>query len=66
MLELNDAQRAVLTDKLADVANLGVGALFFGQFLGERAFSLVLGLLGFCMWLLLTAFAIALAGGKQP
>ena len=46
MLELNEAQRAVLTDKLPDAANIGVGALFFGQFLGERAFSLLLAVLG--------------------
>lgn len=35
MLVLKCAQRAVIADKVADVANLAVGALVFGQALTE-------------------------------
>lgn len=33
MLLLNQARRAMLVDKMPDVANLAIGALSFGQFL---------------------------------
>ena len=66
MLQLKRAQRAVLVDKLPDVANLAAGALLFGQFLGERAFSPYVALFGLALWALLTGFAVALAGGKEP
>ena len=46
MLRLNRAQRAVLVDKVPDVANLAIGALSFGQFLGERPFSFMRALCG--------------------
>ena len=36
MLKLKTEQREVLVEKLPDMANLVVGALFLGQFLGER------------------------------
>ena len=39
MLRLRSRQRAVMVEKLPDVANLGVGALVFGQFVGEQPFS---------------------------
>jgi hypothetical protein len=31
-----------LIDRLPELANFAVGSLFFGQFLGERPFSLLL------------------------
>ena len=60
MIELNRTQRAVLIDKLPDAANVAIGALFFAQFLGERAFSGVQGAFGIAMWLVLIACAVAL------
>lgn len=65
MVELNEAQREVLVDKLPDVANIAAGALFFGQFLGEHIFSFRLAPFGVGIWVFLTACAVALAGGKQ-
>jgi hypothetical protein len=39
MLEFDPEQRALLADKLADVANIVAGAWLFGQLLGGGAFS---------------------------
>ena len=66
MLQLNRPQRTILVDKLPDAANVAVGALFFGQFLGERVFSLSLALFGLGIWALLIGWAVALADeGKE-
>lgn len=65
MVELSTAQRAVLVDKLPDAANLAVGALFFGQFLSERAFSPYVALSGLTLWILLVGFAVRLAAGTE-
>ncbi|MBI3492300.1 MAG: hypothetical protein HY047_11050 [Acidobacteria bacterium] len=51
----------MLVDKLPDVANLGVGALVFGQFLGERTFSRSMALIGLGLWFLLIGVALWLA-----
>ena len=51
----------MLTDKLPDAANLAAGALFFGQFLSGRSFSLTLALAGLGTWVALMAWAIVLA-----
>lgn len=60
MLQLNRFQRAVLIDKLPDAANVGLGALFFGQFLGQREFSTAQAALGIAFWLVLLVCAVAL------
>ena len=65
MLPLDDAQRALLTDKVPDAANLAAGALFFGQFLGDRPFSLTQALWGIGVWIAFMAFAIVLAAGRE-
>jgi len=66
MLSLDDRQRAVLADKLPDAANLAIGALFFGQFLSDRSFSLALALFGSGAWLTLFSLAIVLSRRKTP
>lgn len=65
MLKLKAEQRQVLVEKLPDVANLVVGALFLGQFLGERPFSLTLALSGIAAWMALMIFALVVAGGDK-
>ena len=42
-----------LSEKLMDVANLTVGALVVGQFLGGQAFQVILAIVGLVIWLLL-------------
>lgn len=65
MLDLKQAQRDMLVDKLPDAANLAAGALFFGQFLGDRPFSLILAMSGIAAWAVLIVWALVLAGGKS-
>lgn len=61
MLVLNDAQRALLADKVPDAANLAAGAMVFGQFLGDRPFSLTVALWGIGVWIALIAWGVVLA-----
>jgi hypothetical protein len=62
MLRLKSHQRQVLADKVPDVANLVIGALFLGQFLSDRPFSLTLALSGIAGWTVLIGFALLVAG----
>ena len=65
MLVLKQEQRALLADKLADAANLAMGALVFGQSLGETGSSLLLGVVGLGLWVLFLGWAIVLAVGDE-
>ena len=57
----------MLVDKLPNAANLVVGALFVGQFLSDRPFSLTLALSGIAVWVVLMGFALVVAViGDQP
>jgi hypothetical protein len=56
----------MLVDKVPDMANLAVAALFFGQFLDNRAFSAALALFGIGIWMFLIGCAYVLAEGNQP
>lgn len=65
MLVLEPPQRAMFADKLPDAANLALGALVFGQFLGEGAFSSLVALLGLRLWVFLIGCAAIVAGGPE-
>ncbi len=60
MLQWDPDQRAMLADKLPDVANVAAGALVFGQLLGERPFSSVMAAAGAVLWVLVFLYALAL------
>jgi hypothetical protein len=64
MLRLTPVQRAMFADKLPDAANLALGALVFGQLLGER-FSAILAVTGVFVWIVFMGFAAHLAGAEQ-
>lgn len=64
MVELTTEQRATLMDKLPDFANLGVGALVFGQWLGEGPRSLTLVAVGLSIWAALGGLTLYL-GRRQ-
>ena len=61
MVILSPRQRAVLIEKLPDIANVAVGALVFGQFLGDRPYSPALALYGVGIWSALMGFVLLLA-----
>ena len=60
MVRLSEEQRRTLMDKLPDTANLALGALVFGQFLGERPFSRMLAAGGLVLWLGMLAWVLLL------
>ncbi len=62
MVGLTPEQRQMLIDKLPDAANLALGALVFGQFLGDEPFSLVKAAGGLAGWFVLLGCAFALGG----
>lgn len=62
MIELNAKRRALIADKLFDVANVGVGGMVFGQFLSEQPFSVVLALTGVAIWVTLFVVSVAIEG----
>ncbi len=66
MLRLKSQQRTVLLEKLPDVANLGIGALLFGQFVSNQPFSPWLGLSGFAIWIGFMAVTLLIAGKDEP
>ena len=66
MLLLDSEQKAMLADKLPDAANLAIGALFFGQFLSDRPFSIAVALAGSGAWLALFILGIVFARRKTP
>lgn len=64
MLGLNDRQRAVLADKVADMANLVAAAIVIGFTLGEPMPSASLLLAGIGTWVAVLAFAVLLTREK--
>jgi hypothetical protein len=64
MLRWDQRQRAMFADKLPDVANLALGALVFGQFLGQQ-FSLLAAVTGLVLWVGLMGWAVHFARGGE-
>lgn len=65
MLRLNGRQRAVLVERVPELANIGVGALCFGQLLSERAYSWLWALVGLAFWLALIGATFRLLAEEQ-
>ena len=65
MLRLRQRQRTVLLEKLPDVANLGIGALPFGQFVSDQPFSPWLALSGCVIWTAFMALTLSIAGEDE-
>ncbi|MBI4263780.1 MAG: hypothetical protein HY657_05360 [Acidobacteria bacterium] len=60
-------QRAVLVDKLPDLATVAAGALVFGQAISSETFSRGLMLIGTGIWVTLMLVAVFLSGVEdQP
>jgi hypothetical protein len=65
MLRLSDPQRVVLVQAVPAVANLGVGAMLFGQFVRDRPFSAGLAASGIVFWFAAIGFTLWLTGAKR-
>ena len=61
MVGLTREQRRMLIDKLPAAANLALGGLVFGQFLGDRPFSPGVAVLGMAAWVCLLGRVAPLA-----
>ena len=66
MVELGPRQRVLLAETSRDVANIAAGAMIFGQFLGEHAFSPLVAVGGVVLWIFFVIFAVSLIGREQP
>ena len=64
MLRLDQAQRTALGDTLRELANLVVGALALGQFVGQEPPSIWMALAGIFAWWFLVAWGIFLTGDR--
>jgi len=62
MLRSKQEQRAVLGEKLFDLANVAAAALVFGQFLGQQSFSWTVIGVGVGNWFALVMLALRLTG----
>jgi len=65
MLRWKPRQRAILVTALPALANLGFGALVFGQAVSQRPFSAMMLSIGFVQWIILVATAWIIAGGDE-
>lgn len=62
MLRLNAKQRAELSETFRELANLIVGAMVVGQFVGQQAVSWWLLVVGLVAWVVLVSVALSLGG----
>ena len=60
MLDLTTEQRHMLIDKLPDAANVALGALVFGQFIGDRPFSTAVAIGGIALWIVKFGWSLLL------
>ena len=58
MVRLSGSQRALLADKLADLANLFAGGFVIGPFLSQGPSSAWLAVIGLGTWAGLTALSV--------
>jgi len=65
MLDLTPEQRQLLFDKLPDAANVLLGALVVGPFLGDGSISIVRVVAGLALWLFAFGFCLFIGRGKR-
>jgi hypothetical protein len=64
MVRLEPGQRRLLVTHLTAVANLVVGSLLLGQFVGSRPFSIAQTAGALVLWAVLLGVAFMLAAGE--
>ncbi len=65
MVELSQEQRRVMVDKLPDMANVAAGAMVFGQFIGDRPFSITVAAAGVAAWVALGGIVFLLSRRRE-
>ena len=65
MLRLKREQRALVADKVGDLANLAAAGLVFAQFVSNQPFSLWMALGGVVAWLVVMVGAIVAKGSQR-
>ncbi len=55
----------MLVERVPELANIGIGALWFGQLLNERKFSWAWALVGLAFWVALIAGTFRLLAEDQ-
>lgn len=65
MVRLTARQLHALGETLRELANYGVAALVFGQFVGQQPISSRLIVAGLGIWLVLVALALAAEGAAE-
>ena len=65
MLRLKPRQRAVIVEKLPDLANIIAGVFVVGQFVGEEPASISLVMAGAAIWAGLAGVTLLMAGGNH-
>ena len=65
MLRLRKRQRAILVEKIPDLANLAAAALIFGQFVSGQRFSLVIAVVGVLTWAGMIAWTLIIARDEE-
>jgi len=65
MLRLSSRRRGILAETLRELANLCVGVLALGQFVGTRPWSFWLVLAGVAWWFVLVGLALLFAEGHD-
>ena len=62
MLRLTARQRGALSAMVRELANYGVAALVFGEFIGQSAVSWRLVLAGVTLWFVFVSLALLMEG----
>ena len=65
MLRLKPRQRAVIVEKLPDLANLVAAVLVLGQFVGEEPASVWRVIMGVALWTGLAGITLLIAGEES-
>lgn len=65
MRSLDEAQRNVLAEKLADFGNIAAGSLIFGSIVSERILTVVSVLIGILLFVTSYVFALFLSRNRR-
>jgi len=65
MVRLRKRQRAMLVEKIPDLANLAAAGLIFGQFVSGQRFSLAVALVGVITWSGMIVWALIIAEREE-